>query len=76
MIFHPWPYAELRFAVAGRRIDVVDAMLQQQPQDIVGHILSDSPQRRTPEYDRCAMVTRAAKRLLPNHPHHSIISEK
>jgi hypothetical protein len=76
MILHPWTDAELGFAVAGRRIDVVDPILQHQTQNTVSYLLRDPTQRRTPEYDRRATVTRPTKRLPLNHPNHTIIDGK
>src|SRR3972149_207328 len=65
MLFHPRTNPQLRFAVARRCVNVIDAVLKQQLQRGIG--LSHFAQRRRAEDRPCAVMSRTSKSLFSNH---------
>ena len=56
---HPRPDAQLRVAVGRRRIDVVDAVGEQQLEDLIGLLLAHRAERRGAEEHAARAVSRA-----------------
>jgi len=59
LALQPGAYAHLRFAVAGGRVDVVDAVAKQHLEGSIGDLLADLRQSRCAEEGAAAPVSRA-----------------
>ena len=50
VVGHPGPDAQLRVAIAGSGVDMIDTIRQQQLQGAVGVVLGQVAQRKRPKY--------------------------
>src|SRR5438105_11648864 len=60
--FEPWCDAQLSVAIAASHVDVVDLVLQQHLERLVGNILRNAAQRRGSKDDAGAHVASSAER--------------
>src|SRR5258708_40128338 len=67
MLGHPRTNTQFRFAVTGRRVDMVDAILKQQIKRIVGFFLRHVTECCCTKYNACTEMTCSAKCKCWNH---------
>ena len=67
VLAQPGREPQLGVAVAGRRVDVVDAVLEQQRQRLVGLALRDLAERRRAEDDAAAVMPGRSEWCLRDH---------
>src|SRR5262249_53610872 len=67
MLCHPWANAQFGVPIAGRNVDMIDAIFEEDVEHTVRLCLGGAAERRRPKERDCAHMSGASKRSFLNH---------